>query len=225
LRLLLISLGVLGAHLALLCWFQADPRPNPMALTATPVQIHQILLPAAQPRAPVAPAPKPAVAALPQAKPVAPAPPAPLSPPAVISTPAPEASSRSAPAVNAPARDSAAPARGEPSTSATAAANGAAGSASGLQLPSSSADYLHNPPPDYPDLSLRLREQGQVVVRVLIGQNGSAQGGQVVQSSGFNRLDRAGLKAALGWRYVPGKVDGQARDMWFDVPISFRLPN
>lgn len=96
---------------------------------------------------------------------------------------------------------------------------------SGMHLPSSQADYLNNPQPPYPALSLRLRETGQVVVRVLIGKSGQALRGDVFQSSGFERLDRAALKATLSWRYVPGKVDGQAQDMWFDVPITFKLPN
>ncbi len=96
---------------------------------------------------------------------------------------------------------------------------------SGLHLPSNQADYLNNPQPPYPALSLRLRESGKVMVRVLIGRNGQALRGEVVQSSGFERLDQSALRAVLAWRYVPGKVDGQAQDMWFDVPISFKLPN
>ncbi|MBT3066219.1 energy transducer TonB [Rhodoferax sp. U11-2br] len=98
-------------------------------------------------------------------------------------------------------------------------------SSSGVHLPSSQADYLNNPQPPYPALSLRLRESGKVMVRVLIGRNGLALRGEIVQSSGFERLDQSALRAVLAWRYVPGKVDGQAQDMWFDVPISFRLPN
>ena len=94
-----------------------------------------------------------------------------------------------------------------------------------VHLPSSQADYLNNPQPTYPALSLRLRESGKVMVRVLIGRNGQALRGDVVQSSGFERLDQSALRAVLAWRYVPGKVDGQPQDMWFDVPISFRLPN
>lgn len=94
-----------------------------------------------------------------------------------------------------------------------------------VRLPSSHANYLNNPQPPYPALSLRLHEGGKVVVRVLIGKNGQALRGEVFQSSGFERLDRSALNAVLAWRYIPGKVDGQAQDMWFDVPISFKLPN
>lgn len=92
------------------------------------------------------------------------------------------------------------------------------------QLPSSTADYLHNPHPAYPAISLRMGEQGKVVIRVLISKDGLAHQGTVVQSSGFDRLDRAALQAVLGWRYVPGTQAGIAQDMWFDVPLNF-APN
>lgn len=74
-------------------------------------------------------------------------------------------------------------------------------------------------------MSLRLNEQGKVVVRVLIGRNGRALDGRIAQSSGFDRLDQAALRAVMSWRYVPGTVDGQAQDMWFDVPVNFKPPN
>jgi protein TonB len=94
-----------------------------------------------------------------------------------------------------------------------------------IRLPSSQADYLNNPPPAYPALSLRLHETGKVVVRVLIASNGQAIQGEITQSSGFDRLNQSALQAVLSWRYLPGKVDGQAQDMWFDVPVTFKLPN
>ncbi|MEO8120560.1 MAG: energy transducer TonB, partial [Rhodoferax sp.] len=43
-----------------------------------------------------------------------------------------------------------------------------------VELPSSDADYLQNPKPPYPSMSKRLGEQGKVVVRVLIGLDGTA---------------------------------------------------
>ena len=92
-----------------------------------------------------------------------------------------------------------------------------------VELPSSNADYLQNPKPAYPPLSKRLGEQGKVVVRVLIGLDGTAQQAEIKQSSGFDRLDQAALTTVLRWRYVPGKRAGVAEAMWFNVPISFVL--
>jgi protein TonB len=92
-----------------------------------------------------------------------------------------------------------------------------------LQLPSSDADYLRNPQPEYPPLSRRLGEQGRVVVNVLIGTDGSAQKAEILSTSGFDRLDQAALSTVRAWRYVPGKRSGVPEAMWFAVPIQFVL--
>lgn len=92
-----------------------------------------------------------------------------------------------------------------------------------VELPSSDADYLQNPKPPYPALSKRLGEQGKVLVRVLIGVDGTAQKAEIKQSSGFDRLDQAALGTVLRWRYVPGKRAGVPEAMWFSVPINFVL--
>jgi protein TonB len=92
-----------------------------------------------------------------------------------------------------------------------------------VELPSSNADYLQNPKPAYPPISKRLGEQGKVIVRVLIGTDGTAQNAEIRQSSGYERLDQAALATVLKWRYVPGKRGGVPEAMWFNVPINFVL--
>jgi len=92
-----------------------------------------------------------------------------------------------------------------------------------IELPSSDADYLHNPKPAYPANSRRLGEQGKVIVRVLIGSDGTAQKAEVRQSSGFERLDLAALATVQRWRYVPGKRGGVPETMWFSIPVNFVL--
>ncbi len=93
----------------------------------------------------------------------------------------------------------------------------------GLEWPSADADYLQNPRPAYPALSKRLGEQGQVVLRVFIEADGTANKAEIKQSSGFDRLDQAALNSVLRWRYVPGKRAGVAQSMWFNVPVRFVL--
>jgi protein TonB len=90
-------------------------------------------------------------------------------------------------------------------------------------LPNSKADYLHNPPPEYPPMSVRRGEQGQVLLKVLIGADGLPQKVELLSSSGFERLDKAALEAAMRWRYVPGKRGGVAEAMWYQVPMVFNL--
>jgi len=125
--------------------------------------------------------------------------PAPVAPAVALSPPAPMATAPAAAEVSAPP----APPR--------------------MELPSSSADYLNNPKPPYPSMSKRMGEQGKVVVRVLIGVDGTAQKAEIRTSSGFDRLDQAALDTVLRWRYVPGKRGGVPEAMWFNVPINFVL--
>ena len=72
-------------------------------------------------------------------------------------------------------------------------------------------------------MSRHLHEEGKVVVRVLIGADGTAHQAELRRSSGYDRLDRAALDTVRKWRYVPGKRGGVAEAMWFDVPINFVL--
>jgi protein TonB len=92
-----------------------------------------------------------------------------------------------------------------------------------LVLPSADADYLNNPPPAYPRQSKRMGEQGTVVLRVLIGLQGTAEKAEVRSSSGFARLDQAALETVQRWRYAPGRRNGSPEAMWFNVPVRFIL--
>ncbi len=119
------------------------------------------------------------------------------------------------------------PAAGSPAGS---VAGSVGGSGSGpaaapgrVELPSSDAAYLRNPPPVYPPRSRQFGEQGRVVVRVLVDTEGLPQRAQVHQTSGHARLDQAALATVLQWRYVPGRRAGVPEAMWLNVPISFVL--
>lgn len=85
------------------------------------------------------------------------------------------------------------------------------------------ADYLNNPKPAYPSMSKRLGEEGQVLLRVLVGQEGGAEQIEVLRSSGFTRLDDAARVAVSKWRFVPAKVGGNATQAWVQVPVTFEL--
>jgi periplasmic protein TonB len=92
-----------------------------------------------------------------------------------------------------------------------------------VELPSSDAAYLRNPPPVYPAVSRRLGEQGKVIVRVLIGPDGLPQKAELKRSSGFERLDRSALDYVMRCRYVPGRIGGVPHAMWYEAPVSFVL--
>lgn len=167
---------------------------------------------AAQPEKP-APVPAPVAARVPQARPITP--PTPTTLAVQEATPSTtELATVAASTTLATTHTAASPQASAPTVQAAPAA---------LVLPSSDADYLNNPRPPYPPMSKRLREQGKVVVRTLIGVDGTAQQAEIKQSSGFDRLDQAALATALRWRYVPGKRAGIAETMWFNLPFTFVL--
>jgi protein TonB len=149
--------------------------------------------------------------------PVAAPKPSPAPPTAPV--PVPLAIADPTPSANAPMGVIHAPAAVAP----VAPAPMAAAPAPKVELPSSDAEYLHNPKPLYPKLSERRNEQGKVVVSVFIGTDGTAQKAEVKLSSGSERLDQAALATAKSWRYVPGKRGGVPEAMWFNVPINFVL--
>jgi protein TonB len=169
--------------------------------------------------------PQPKASPAPAVKMPTPTPQPPVARAAAPPPPVPLAVASPTPAPNAPTGVSTpqppAPPIGSPTAPAAATAVVAAAVSAKVELPSSDADYLHNPKPEYPALSKRRGEQGRVVLRVLIGADGVAQKAEVHQTSGFERLDQAGLNTVLRWRYVPGKRGGQPEAMWFQVPINF----
>jgi len=187
-------------------------EPEPPQVVTPPKAVEPPPKPVPQPVAKVShqPPPAPAPAPLPVAKPTPePAPEAPTAATTQVAL---------AP-ITQPVAQSAPPA--PPAPPAVVVAKAAA--AAPVELPSSDADYLQNPKPAYPAISRKLREQGQVLVDVLIGADGNAQQAKVKASSGFDRLDAAALTTVQRWRYVPGKKGGVATAMWFSVPINFVL--
>jgi protein TonB len=63
-------------------------------------------------------------------------------------------------------------------------------------------------PPDYPSLSMRLNEQGRIVLRVELDADGKITGVSIKTSSGFLRLDDAAMNAVKTWHCKPALRDG-----------------
>jgi protein TonB len=170
--------------------------------------------PAPKPRQLPAPEPAKREPVLKPAPPVLVPPPPPVAPATPLAATAPLAVVDAVPAANAP--------QGVLHAAAVAAAPAPA-PVPKLDLPSSDADYLHNPKPKYPGLSISRNEQGTVRLSVLVGVDGRARDVKIKTSSGFERLDRAARDAVLGWTFVPGKRAGVPEEMWYDLPMPFRL--
>ncbi|MFN4361836.1 MAG: energy transducer TonB [Hylemonella sp.] len=210
-RRLLIATGVVLLHVAVLWALQAGLMRRAVEIIVPGEILSEFISPPAPPAPqPQTPAPQPVKQ---EVKPVVKPTPTPPLP-----APTPEPAPMLAPAAPAPAQPAI-----EASTVAATAAAPQAPAAARIELPSSDAAYLNNPRPAYPALSRRLGEQGKVVVRVLIGVDGTAQQAEIRTSSGYERLDQAALATVRSWRYVPGKRNGTAEAMWFNVPINFVL--
>ncbi len=80
-----------------------------------------------------------------------------------------------------------------------------------------------NPRPDYPEASIRLNEEGSVILALYVTPQGTVSDAKVEKSSGFPRLDEAAQRASLRYRFVPGKQGGQPAAMWHRIKITFRL--
>jgi protein TonB len=80
-----------------------------------------------------------------------------------------------------------------------------------------------NTPPIYPPLSGQLGEQGTVVIRMRIGADGFVTSADVVQTSGYPRLDAAAQAALSRWRFTPAVENGQPVSSEQILPVRFRL--
>lgn len=72
---------------------------------------------------------------------------------------------------------------------------------------------VHRVKPIYPPASMRAREQGYVVVQVLVDEKGQARTVEVVRSSGYPRLDESAVDAIRKWTFTPaeGSAGPEAR--------------
>ncbi len=208
---------------------QPTPAPAPLALPAPPVKptppvTVPVPVPAPATLKPTEPMP---VASLPQqAPPVRSAPqlpvpaPAPLKPAESLVAPTPTPTQQTPVVTSAPSQQTptvtqpVSPTQISPPTL----------SSDGKTDPSISATYsASNPKPVYPPMSIRWKEQGRVVLRVLVKSDGSAGEVKVESSSGYPRLDSAAVDTIKSWRFNPATVNGKPIDAWYPLPYEFKI--
>ena len=183
------------------------PAPPPPAAVIQPAKAPPRPAPKPVPKPVVKPAPKPVI------KPT----------PTPIETTAPEPAQAAPAPVPAPApaatslQPATAPATAPDKTAAPAAAPAPVTSAR------FDADYLKNPPPSYPQLSRRMREEGKVLLRVVVSADGTPKLVEISQGSGSERLDKAARSAVERWRFVPARQGERAIEAAVLVPIIFKL--
>lgn len=77
-------------------------------------------------------------------------------------------------------------------------------------------------PPEYPEMARLSQMQGTVVVKVLVGPDGSVMDAQILKGI-HPMLDREALKAARKSKWIPGKQRNIPVKCWMALPYNFTL--
>jgi protein TonB len=85
------------------------------------------------------------------------------------------------------------------------------------------ARYRETPKPLYPERARKEGQQGRVLLRVLVDQEGRSKSVQVSGSSGSATLDRAAAEAIKLWRFSPARYGDKPVESWVRIPVDFRL--
>jgi TonB family protein len=80
---------------------------------------------------------------------------------------------------------------------------------------------IHSIAPEYPDVARLAGIEGDVTLRVLVGEDGTIH--DMTPLSGPPILCRAAIRAVEQWRYVPALVDGHPVGIVSTVTLAFRL--
>ena len=77
--------------------------------------------------------------------------------------------------------------------------------------------------PKYPRISLKMDEEGSVIVRVKLDKEGNIAEASVKSSSGYKRLDDAAISAVQTWKCHPAMRDNIAVEAYALQPFEFKL--
>jgi protein TonB len=83
--------------------------------------------------------------------------------------------------------------------------------------------YRDNPRPEYPKLAKRRGYEGAVLLEVLVNKAGKVDDLRIVESSGYQVLDRSAMKSVKDWLFEPGSIGDRKVDMWVRIPVRFEL--
>ena len=76
----------------------------------------------------------------------------------------------------------------------------------------------------YPELAAKQRIQGRVVVKFVVKSDGSI-GDIVIVRSKDPDLDKEAVRVVKSLpAFIPGRMNGQPVNVWFTLPVNFKLP-
>jgi protein TonB len=114
------------------------------------------------------------------------------------------------------------PVAAAPVGAASPRAPGAAAPSTGATV-SAQPRYRTNPKPEYPLPSVRRREEGVVLVNVVVQPDGLPGAISLNRSSGHPLLDRAALDVVRRWTFEPARAAGLPVSSVAVVPVRFDL--
>ena len=79
------------------------------------------------------------------------------------------------------------------------------------------------PPPEYPRAARELRQEGTVVLRVLVSETGAVEQVEVESGTNFRPLREEAVRAVRGWRYEPALEQGVRVRVWIVEQVTFEL--
>ena len=75
----------------------------------------------------------------------------------------------------------------------------------------------------YPPVAWENRDEGEVILGGVVSPEGKLESIKVIKRSGYNMLDNAARKGAMGGIFLPNVKDGKPVWMEFRMPITFHL--
>src|SRR5690606_21249989 len=79
----------------------------------------------------------------------------------------------------------------------------------------------YTPPPRYPAAAVAAKQGGRVVLKLLVGVDGSVRDVVVEKSEPEGVFDAATVEAARNWRLAPMVEAGKPVEGWVRVPVDF----
>jgi protein TonB len=124
-----------------------------------------------------------------------------------------------------PSKPSEAKSESQPQSAAVAPTSAGGVSGTPIQTDIGKLEVLYQPDADayYTSFSKRSGEQGTVVVRLIIDQNGNVEDVVLLQSSSFPRLDRSASEIGRRYRFKPYLVNGSPQRISTNLLIKFNL--
>jgi len=81
---------------------------------------------------------------------------------------------------------------------------------------------IYDPEPEYSEEARRIRQQGIVILSLIVDPNGRAKDIRVARSLGLG-LDEKAIEAVRTWKFQPGMKDGQPVAVEVNIEVNFRL--